>query len=57
MERQLQLIGVDGDGSEPAWRIDEETRAVGRAGVAEARRALAEALRRSGRGATERTAA
>ena len=53
MERQLKLLEVD----EPSWRIDDETRAIGRAGVAEARRALAEALRRAGRGVGERTAA
>jgi hypothetical protein len=53
MERQLKLLEVD----EPSWRIDDETRAIGRAGVADARRALAEALHRTGRDGAERTAA
>lgn len=36
MARQLQLIRSD----EPVWRLDDETREVGRRGVAAARRAL-----------------
>lgn len=36
MQRQLTLL-TRGDGS---WRLDEETREVGRKGVAEARAAL-----------------
>ena len=36
MERQLRLLDPLGD----EWRIDEETRRVGLAGVAEARAAL-----------------
>ena len=36
MERQLQLL----DPTEEAWRIDDETRRVGLAGVAAARAAL-----------------
>lgn len=42
MERQLTLLETA-----PEWRIDDETRAIGRAGIAEARRALQEALQRS----------
>lgn len=36
MARQLELIRSD----EPAWRLDEQTRQVGRRGVAAARQAL-----------------
>ncbi len=43
MTRQLVLI----ESSEADWRLDEHTREVGRAGIAEARQALAEAVRRS----------
>jgi hypothetical protein len=35
MERQLILLET-----EPEWRLDEQTREVGRAGVAQARAAL-----------------
>ena len=42
MERQLVLI--EDTGSD--WRIDERTRQLGREGVAAARAALREALRR-----------
>jgi len=38
MERQLALIDVERD-----WKLDEQTREVGRAGLAEARRALRQA--------------
>ena len=47
MERQLVLL----DENPPEWRIDDETRAIGRAGIAEARQALREALQRSQRAA------
>ena len=40
MERQLILI----EERQPDWRLDEHTREVGRAGVAQARAALREAL-------------
>lgn len=43
MERQLTLLGED---TRP-WHLDDETRAIGRAGVEEARRALREALARA----------
>jgi hypothetical protein len=39
---QLQLL----EPPEQRWRLDAETRAVGRKGVEQARRALAEAARR-----------
>lgn len=42
MERQLLLLEP-----EPEWRLDEHTREVGRAGIAEARQALRAALRRA----------
>ena len=45
MERQLVLI----DENPPEWQIDDETRAIGRAGIAEARQALQAALQRSSR--------
>jgi hypothetical protein len=39
-----QLVLIDNEGARSgAWRLDEHTREVGRRGVAEARRALAEA--------------
>jgi hypothetical protein len=45
MARQLDLLPpVD-----PDWRIDDETREVGRRGIAKARAALAEARARSER--------
>jgi hypothetical protein len=43
MERQLVLLEP-----EPDWRLDDQTRAIGRAGLAEARQALQSALRRAG---------
>ncbi|MGH9114552.1 MAG: hypothetical protein ACRDWW_01860 [Acidimicrobiales bacterium] len=43
METQLPLLDYD----EVDWRLDERTRELGRRGVAEARRALTEALARS----------
>ena len=42
MERQLILI----EERQPDWRLDEHTREVGRAGVAQARAALRAALAR-----------
>jgi hypothetical protein len=42
MERQLTLIEVP----ETAWKLDERTCSAGKKGVAEARKALAEALRK-----------
>jgi len=42
MEDQLRLI----EAPEAPWRIDERTREVGRRGLEQARKALAEALRR-----------
>ena len=44
MATQLALL-LDSD--EDDWRLDERTREAGRRGVAEARRVLAEAMRRS----------
>jgi hypothetical protein len=49
MARQLRLL----DPMDRDWRLDERTRETGRQGVAEARKALAEAARR----AASRTAA
>lgn len=45
MAQQLVLI----DRSTGDWRLDDHTREIGRAGVAEARKALAEAARRAAR--------
>jgi hypothetical protein len=42
MERQLTLIEVPAT----AWKLDERTREAGKKGIAEARKALAEAARR-----------
>jgi hypothetical protein len=42
MERQLVLLDPA-----PEWKLDDETRAIGRAGLAEARAALRSALRRA----------
>jgi hypothetical protein len=44
MARQLAL-GLEA--AEDEWRLDEHTREVGRRGVAEARRVLAEVIKRS----------
>jgi len=52
MARQLVLI----EASDVDWRLDERTREIGREGIAQAREALAEAVRRS-RGATAKVAA
>jgi hypothetical protein len=43
MERQLVLL----EDNAADWRLDEETRRLGRQGVAEARAALVEASRRA----------
>ncbi len=43
MERQLMLL----DDNAIDWRLDEETRRLGRQGLAEARAALVEATRRA----------
>ncbi|MGY6499418.1 MAG: hypothetical protein ACXIVQ_00765 [Acidimicrobiales bacterium] len=52
-----QLVLIDENESSPSnWRLDEHTRQVGLDGVAEARRALREALARHQRG-DEATAA
>jgi hypothetical protein len=54
MERQLILI----EERQPDWRLDEHTREVGRAGVAQARAAMREALAKAGQHlATDRHAA
>jgi len=45
MERQLVLMD-DTEGTESDWRLDERTRQLGREGVAAARTALRQALRR-----------
>ena len=45
MTRQLELLLESSD--EDDWRLDEHTREAGRRGVAEARRLLAEVIRRS----------
>jgi len=42
MATQLNLLGQQDD-----WRLDERTREAGRRGVAEARRILAETMKRS----------
>jgi hypothetical protein len=43
MERQLTLIEVPDD----MWKLDAHTREAGKKGVAEARKALAEATKRA----------
>jgi hypothetical protein len=45
MTRQLELLLDSSDDDD--WRLDEHTRAAGRRGVAEARRVLAEVIKRS----------
>ena len=44
MARQLVLLDTPDDAD---WRLDEETKEVGRRGVAAARQALAEAIKRT----------
>ena len=43
MKNQLRLL----EPSDPRWRLDEKTRELGRKGLADARRALAEARRQT----------
>jgi hypothetical protein len=45
MTRQLELLLDSSDDDD--WRLDEHTREAGRRGVAEARRVLAEVIKRS----------
>jgi len=47
MEAQLHLLTDETDDRRPSrdWRLDESTRALGRRGVADARRALRNAIR------------
>lgn len=48
MAKQLRLLDPEGpvvDGQD--WHLDEETREIGLRGIAEARRILADAMRRS----------
>ncbi len=45
MATQLLLL----EAGEADWKLDEDTKAIGRRGIAEARRALAEAIGRSAR--------
>ena len=52
MARQLELLEEP-----PDWRLDDETRAAGRAGVAAARAALAAARRNGTAPATDRSRA
>ncbi|MEY2568275.1 MAG: hypothetical protein QOE35_2804 [Actinomycetota bacterium] len=42
MERQLTLIEIP----KKAWKLDERTREAGKKGIAEARKALADATRK-----------
>ena len=53
MERQLILI----DDRQPDWRLDEHTREVGGAGVAQARAALRAALAKAEHPSVDRHAA
>ncbi len=46
MERQLKLLETS-DALEPEWQLDDDTKAVGKRGVAAARAALQEARRRA----------
>ena len=49
MAKQLLLLDPEGLDSDRAdWRLDAETREVGLRGIAEARRILVDAMRRSG---------
>ncbi|MDQ1403591.1 MAG: hypothetical protein QOG03_1907 [Actinomycetota bacterium] len=47
MEKQLVLIETKGQKRRPSWALDERTRQTGRQGVAEARKALAKAIKRT----------
>ena len=53
MATQLLLI----DTSTPSWKLDRQTREIGRRGVAEAREALRRANGTTSRPAAQRTAA
>jgi hypothetical protein len=44
MQRQLVLIELEDDND---WRLDEHTKDIGRQGLADARKALADARRRT----------
>ena len=46
MARQLQLLEDDGTRVDD-WRLDDATKETGRRGLADARRALAEATKRA----------
>jgi hypothetical protein len=46
MERQLQLLDQGPGSGDDEWRLDEETKAIARAGVAQAREALRRAAER-----------
>jgi hypothetical protein len=55
MTKQLTLISSSHRGRRRAWRLDDETREIGRKGIIDARAALAQARRQSqapGPGAT-----
>lgn len=52
MTRQLVLI----EAKDVDWRLDEHTKDIGLQGIAEARRVLAEAAKRSAAGASKRAA-
>lgn len=45
MTKQLTLIAGSRRGRPPAWRLDEQTRKIGRKGLVEARAALTQARR------------
>jgi hypothetical protein len=47
MTKQLTLISGSGRGRPPAWRLDAQTREIGRKGIVEARAALTQARRQS----------
>ena len=53
MATQLLLL----DTSTPSWKLDRQTREIGRRGVAEAREALRKATGPSSRPSAQRTAA
>jgi hypothetical protein len=46
MERQLKLLQTS-DSLEPEWQLDDDTKEVGKRGVAAARAALQQARRRA----------
>lgn len=49
MDRQLHLLSNDDTDAARRWRLDPETRAVGRKGLAQARAALRTAARQAAR--------